>query len=80
MTIQIIVKMNGKLSDQLIDNIMKGFHKKKMRNKIMINIVEPLIGELVNKYYPYILLLFIIQILILIILIVLVTICHHQND
>jgi hypothetical protein len=59
----------GNITDNLISTLTTQVKKKKNRDKIMKNIVEPVLKDINNKYYPHyitIISLFIMMIIMLI--------------
>lgn len=61
----------GPLTDAVINNIVKEIKKKETREKIMKNIVDPLLCDLSSRYYPYFLTVIITLLLIVILLVAL---------
>lgn len=61
----------GRMTENLIDRFVDETKKKKYREKIMQNIVDPVLQDIEKKYLPYVMTLFILLILIIIIMIVL---------
>ena len=60
----------GPITNSLIDNIIKEFKKKEMKEKITTNICDPIIYDIRIRFYPY----FVLILTILCIIIILLTI------
>jgi hypothetical protein len=43
----------GSFTGSLINNVIKELKKKHNKEKIMTNIVDPLLGDLKTRYYPH---------------------------
>lgn len=61
----------GPLTDDIINNFIRELKKKKHRDKIMKNIIDPLLTDINSKYYPYLMMLTIFLVMIIILLILL---------
>ena len=59
----------GPIADSLIDGIIKEFQKKEVKEKIEQNIINPLLADVLRKYYPYLVTIVIIFIIIILLLI-----------
>lgn len=62
----------GPLTKDLIDIIVKEFKKKENKHKITTNIIDPVIKEVLNKFYPYFGLYLLVQILTIVLLVYIV--------
>lgn len=49
----------GNITNSIIDKVLNQIKKKKTKEKLMINIVEPFIKDFASKYYIYFLFIFI---------------------
>ena len=61
----------GNITDRIVDTASKHIKNKKNREKIMKNIIEPVLTDINKKYYPHyitIISLFIVMIIMLIVL------------
>lgn len=58
----------GPMTDAVIDKIIRELKKKKTKEKIMTNIVDPLLCDLSTRYYPHFLIVTVILIIIVIML------------
>lgn len=54
----------GPITSGIIDKIIKEIKKKETKEKIMINIVDPLLKDLSTRYYPHFMVITIILIVI----------------
>jgi len=61
------------ITDKIINNFITEINKRRNKFKIMKYVIEPILNELTNRYYPYFLLLLIVLLIIVVILIVLVS-------
>lgn len=70
----------GPLTDAILDNIIKEIKKKHNKEKIMKNIIDPLLCDLTTRYYPHFLTVTIILIImvVLLIAILIISIIHKQ--
>lgn len=57
------------ISESLIDYIVKQIKKKSIKEKIMKNIVDPLLQDMASRYYPYFMMMIIILLIIIILLV-----------
>lgn len=69
----------GPVTDAVINNIIKELKKKETKEKIMKNIIDPLLYDLSSRYYPY-LLTIIITLLLIVILLVALLIMNMINS
>jgi len=58
----------GHITSGIIDKIIKEIKKKETKEKIMINIVDPLLKDLSTRYYPHFMVITIILIVIVVML------------
>jgi hypothetical protein len=64
----------GPFADNLINSFVNEVKKKKNKDKIMKNIIEPILNDINDKYYPHMLTLTILlSMIIILLLMVLVT-------
>jgi hypothetical protein len=61
----------GPITDSLIDHAIKEINSKKQKEKIMNNIIDPLLCDLAARYYPYFIMIIIILCVIILLLIAL---------
>lgn len=59
----------GPLTNSMLDNVIKEIKKKKNKEKIMKNIIDPLLCDITNRYYPHFMTVTIILVLMVILLI-----------
>ncbi len=69
----------GPLTDEIINNFIKELKKKKHRDKIMKNIIDPLLCDINDKYYPHMMMLTIFLVLIIILLTLLLIMNTYQS-
>jgi len=71
----------GPITDSIIDNFIKEVNSKKQKEKIMNNIIDPLLCDLAARYYPYFIMIIIILCVIIILLIALLfeNITRHRS-
>ena len=71
----------GPITNSLIDNIIKEFKKKEMKEKIITNICNPIIYDISIRFYPYfILILSILCIIIILLIIIIILIFSKKNN
>jgi len=78
-----VQQMVGPITHSAIDGIISEIKKKKTKEKIMKNIIDPLLCDLTTRYYPYLITITIILVLIVVLLLsilVLMTIQRCNND
>jgi hypothetical protein len=64
----------GSITDRVVDTASKHIKNKKNREKIMKNIIEPVLTDINKKYYPHYITLITLFIMMIIMLIILLTI------
>lgn len=64
----------GPITNTLIEKILNQIKKKKTKQKVMNNIIEPFVKDFTFKYYPYFLFVFITLIIIIILQIAILTV------
>lgn len=65
----------GPVTDALIDGIIKEIKKKHNKEKIMKNIIDPLLCDLSSRYYPHFMSVIVVLILMVILLLAILIIC-----
>ena len=60
--------MFGEFSNGLLNSCLKELKKKENRDKIMNDVIDPIVSDITCKYYPHFLLLTILQFLMVILL------------
>lgn len=63
------------ITNVIMDNIVKELKKKKNRDKIVKNVIDPILCDIKDKYYPYFITLVIILILIILLLVSILSVC-----
>lgn len=61
----------GPMTDNIINSFIDEIKKKKNKEKIMKNIIEPIINDINDRYYPHMLMLIVLLALIIILLLLL---------
>lgn len=69
--------MFGPLIENIIDRITSEIKKKKIRDKITKNLIDPILDDINNRYYPYMLML--TTLLIIIIVLLLMILLSNNN-
>lgn len=71
----------GPITNSLIENIIKEFKKKEVKDKIIKNVCEPLLQDLSIRYYPYFICVIVILVLIIVLLlsILILIILNRRN-
>ena len=59
----------GSITDAMVDTLVKEVKKKSTREKIMKNVIDPLLCDISSRYYSYFIMTIIVLILIIILLI-----------
>jgi hypothetical protein len=64
----------GPVTNAIIDSVIKEIKKKNNKEKIMTNIIDPLVRDMSSRYYPYFIMLIIVMLIIIILLVSILTI------
>lgn len=59
----------GPATDAAIECIIKELKKKKTKEKVMKNIIDPLLRDMASRYYPYFMMMIVILLVIIILLV-----------
>lgn len=59
----------GPTTNAVIELVVKAIKKRKTREKVMKNIIDPLLCDLSSRYYPYFIMIIVILLLIVILLV-----------
>lgn len=59
----------GPITDAAIDSVIREIKKKHTKEKIMSNIIDPLLLDMSSRYYPYFMMLIIVMLIIIILLV-----------
>jgi hypothetical protein len=59
----------GPLTNAVLDSVIKEIRKKKTKEKIMQNIVDPLLCDLTTRYYPHLMTITVILVIMVVLLI-----------
>ena len=75
------VSFIGPMTDKLVNSFTDEIKKKKNRDKIMKNIIDPILNDINDRYYPHMVTLIVMLSLIIILLLMLLTSirCIEQN-
>jgi hypothetical protein len=78
-------KYAGPITSGIIDSVVQEIKKKKNKDIIISEIIEPLICELTARYYPHMMTIISILVIIILLLISILVVllskndkCHHQ--
>ena len=66
----------GPLTRDIIDTCSKELKKKEVREKIMVNLIDPVVSEFFSRYYPYITCFMFIHMIIIVLLVYIIYIIH----
>lgn len=64
----------GPIADNLINLFVVELKKKKNKDKLMKNIIEPVLNDVSDRYYPYIMSLTLLLVLIIALLLILIVV------
>jgi hypothetical protein len=71
----------GPITNSLIDNIIKEFKKKEIKEKIIKNVCDPIIYDISVRFYPYfILILTILGVIIILLSIIIILLFSKKNN
>jgi hypothetical protein len=59
----------GPITNSIIDNVVQELNKKETKEKIMLEIIDPLIKDMSSRYYPYFMIIIIIMLIVIILLV-----------
>lgn len=59
----------GPLTNTLIEKIIHELRKKKTKERVMENIIDPLLRDMAARYYPYFIMMIVILLIIIILLV-----------
>lgn len=59
----------GPITDELVDGFIKEFQRKKIKDKIVKNMIDPILCDIAEKYYPHVVTLMVILALMILLLI-----------
>jgi hypothetical protein len=59
----------GPMTDAVIEGIIRELKKKETKEKVMKNIIDPLLCDMSSRYYPYFMMMIIILLIIIMLLI-----------
>jgi hypothetical protein len=57
------------MTNSIIDTVIIEINKKKNLNKIMDNIIDPLLLNMSSRYYPYFMMIIVVMLIIIILLV-----------
>lgn len=61
----------GPMTDTLVNSFVDEMKKKKNRDKIMKNIVEPILNDINSRYFPHMMILTILIVIVIVLLLLL---------
>lgn len=59
----------GPITDEIVDNVVKEFQKKKIKDKIIKHMIDPILCDIAEKYYPHVVTLMVILALMILLMI-----------
>jgi hypothetical protein len=59
----------GPITNSVIEGIIKELKKKETKEKVMKNIIDPLLCDMSSRYYPYFMMVIVILLIIIILLV-----------
>ena len=59
----------GPMTDEIIEGLINEFNKKKIKDKIVKHMIDPIICDIAEKYYPHIITVIIILALLILLMI-----------
>jgi len=59
----------GPITDSVIEGIIRELKKKEVKEKVMKNVIDPLIRDMASRYYPYFMMIIVILLIIIILLV-----------
>jgi len=68
----------GPITNSLIDGIIAEIKKKDVKEKIMKNIIDPLVADMASRYYPYFMMVIVILLIIIILLVAILIVSIHS--
>lgn len=76
-------KYVGPITDGFLDAIIKELKKKKTKEKVMSNIIDPLLCDLTTRYYPHLItitVILVIMVLLLLSILILLILQRYTDD
>jgi len=59
----------GPITDEIVDGLVKEFQRKKIKDKIMKHMIDPILCDIAEKYYPHVVTLMTILTLIILLMV-----------
>ena len=71
----------GPITDSVIEGIIQEFRKRETKEKVMRNIIDPVLCDITARYYPYFMMLVVILLIIIVLLvaILIMTIMNREK-
>jgi len=70
----------GPITDSVIEGIIAELRKKEIKEKVMKNIIDPLICDMSSRYYPYFMMMIVVLLIIVILLVSILIITITNRD
>lgn len=64
----------GPITDSVIEGIIRELKKKETKEKVMRDIIDPLLYDMASRYYPYFIMMIVILVIIIILLVAILTV------
>lgn len=59
----------GPITDEIVDGLVKEFQRKKIKDKIVKHMIDPILCDIAEKYYPHVVTLMVILALMILLMV-----------